>query len=304
MESVRTRVTAQAPAKINLVLSVGPLGSDGYHELATIFHAISLHDEVDAYLDDEITVTVEGRQADHVPTDDSNLAVRAAVLLADYAGVSIGARLRIRKSIPVAGGLAGGSADGAAALVACDALWETGLGRAELATLAARLGSDVPFSLEGATALGTGRGERLTSVMVDGTFHWVVAVASGDGLSTPAVYGELDRLREGQRVRPPETGHEVVSALRAGDPEALAGTLYNDLEVAACSLDPSLRTTLDAGAELGAMAGIVSGSGPTCVFLVRDREHALDLSVGLTAARVCADVVRATGPVPGARVLG
>lgn len=303
MESVRTRVIAQAPAKINLVLSVGPVRPDGYHELATIFHAVSLHDQVEAQHGDEISVEVDGLQADRVPTDASNLAARAAAAVAEYTGVHAGARLHIRKSIPVAGGLAGGSADAAAALVAVDALWETGLGRAEMFRLAARLGSDVPFSLEGATALGTGRGEQLTSVMVDGVFHWVLAVATG-GLSTPAVYREFDRLRKDQDVPAPAVGHDIVTALRAGDPDRLAAALHNDLEQAACSLEPALRTTLETGMEFGAMAGIVSGSGPTCVFLARDSDQALDLSVALTSASVGADVVRVRGPVPGARVVG
>lgn len=295
-------MTAQAPAKINLVLSVGPLRPDGYHDLATIFHAISLYDQVDARLDDDIGVTVEGRQASQVPTGSENLAVRAAESLAAYAGVQSGAALHIRKTIPVAGGLAGGSADAAAALVACDALWETGLGRAEMATLAGRLGSDVPFALEGLTALGAGRGEQLTPVMVGGQFHWVIAVARG-GLSTPAVYAELDRLRLGRQVLHPDAGHEVVAALRGGDAEELAATLRNDLAAAACSLEPSLRTTLETGLDLGALAAIVSGSGPTCVFLAAGGGHALDLAMGLAAADVCADVEPATGPVPGARVV-
>lgn len=302
MESVRTRAIAQAPAKINLVLSVGPLRPDGYHDLATIFHAVSLHDQVEAHAADEISVEVEGLHADRVPADTSNLAARAAALLAEYAGVHAGARLHIRKAIPVAGGLAGGSADAAAALVAVDALWDTGLGRAEMLRLAARLGSDVPFALEGATALGTGRGEQLTSVMVDGVFHWVLAVADG-GLSTPAVYRELDRLREGRDVPPPDAGHGIVTALRAGDPDQLAAALHNDLEPAACSLDTALRTTLETGRGLGALAGLVSGSGPTCVFLARDSDHALDLAVALTSASVSADVMRVRGPVPGARLV-
>ena len=303
MESVRTRVIAQAPAKINLVLSVGPLRPDGFHELATIFHAVSLHDRVEAHLADEISVTVQGTHADRVPADTSNLAARAAATLAEYAGVHFGARLHIRKAIPVAGGLAGGSADAAAALVACDALWGTGLGRGEMLRLAARLGSDVPFSLEGATALGTGRGEQLTAVMVDGTFHWVIAVAAG-GLSTPAVYRELDRQREDATVAPPAVGNDALAALRAGDPEALAVSLRNDMQDAACALDPALVTTLETGGRVGAMAGIVSGSGPTCVFLARDGDHALDLAVGLTSAAVATDILCVRGPVPGARVVG
>jgi 4-diphosphocytidyl-2-C-methyl-D-erythritol kinase len=302
MDTAGRRVAVRVPAKINLVLAVGPPRSDGYHELATIFHAISLYDEVVARPADDITVAVHGPHADRVPADDSNLAVRAATALAEYAGARSGVRLHIRKQIPVAGGLAGGSADAAAALVACDALWELGLGRAELVSLAVRLGSDVPFALAGGTALGTGRGEQLTPVMVGGTFHWVVAVAA-EGLSTPRVYGELDRLRETSAVPArPEVSLEVVTALRAGDAEALGAALHNDLQEAACSLDPSLRTTLDAGLDLGAVAGIVSGSGPTCVFLARDEEHADELSAALTAAQVCADVEQAVGPVSGARL--
>ena len=302
MDTGGRRVVVRVPAKINLVLAVGPSRSDGYHELATIFHAISLYDEVTARSADDITVTVHGLHADRVPSDDSNLAVRAATTLADYAGVRAGVRLDVHKRIPVAGGLAGGSADAAAALVACDVVWDTGLGRAELVSLAARLGSDVPFALAGGTALGTGRGERLTPVMVGGTFHWVVAVAEG-GLSTPRVYGELDRLRQSRPVLArPEVSLGAMTALRAGDAEALGAALHNDLQEAACSLDPSLQATLDSGLGLGAVAGIVSGSGPTCVFLARDEEHADELATGLMEAKVCAEVEQAVGPVPGARL--
>jgi 4-diphosphocytidyl-2-C-methyl-D-erythritol kinase len=253
------------------------------------------------YPADEFSVTVRGLHADRVPTDGTNLAVRAAAALADYAGVRAGVQLDVRKRIPVAGGLAGGSADAAASLVACDALWDTGLGRGELAMLAARLGSDVPFALAGGTSLGAGRGEQLTAVMVGGAFHWVVAMAR-DGLATPAVYAELDRLRAGTSVGRPAVGHDVLTALRAGDPEALGATMHNDLQEAACSLQPSLRITLDTGMDFGAIAGVVSGSGPTCVFLARDGEHAEDLAAGLVASEVCADAWVVTGPAPGARV--
>lgn len=296
------QVAARAPAKINLVLAVGPVRADGYHELATVFQALDLYDEVAAYPSDEISVTVRGVHADRVPTDETNLAVRAAAALGEYAGVRSGVHLDIRKRIPVAGGLAGGSADAAASLVACDALWDTGLGRGELAMLATRLGSDVPFALAGGTSLGSGRGEQLTAVMVGGTFHWVVAVARG-GLSTPQVYAELDRLRAGTSVGRPTVEHDVLTALRSGDPEALGATMHNDLQDAACSLQPSLRITLDTGMDFGAIAGVVSGSGPTCVFLARDGEHAEDLAAGLAASEVCADAWVVTGPAPGARLI-
>jgi 4-diphosphocytidyl-2-C-methyl-D-erythritol kinase len=295
-------VTVRVPAKINLVLSVGPRRSDGFHELATILHAVSLQDEVLAGADEDISVRVEGIGSDQVPLDDANLAVRAARTLAAYAGVSTGARLLIRKEIPVAAGLAGGSADAAAALVACDALWDTGLGRPELSILAARLGSDVPFGLVGGTALGTGRGERLTPAMVGGTFHWVLAIAE-HGLPTAEVYRALDDVRGRVGVAAPTVVPEVLSALRAGDATALGALLTNDLEAPACALVPQLTATLEAGRDLGALGALVSGSGPTCAFLARDAEHALDLAIGLTSGRVAADVRRVTGPVPGARVV-
>ncbi len=297
-----TQAAARAPAKINLVLAVGPVRTDGYHELATVFHALDLYDEVVAYPSEEISVTVRGLHADRVPADETNLAFRAAAALAEYAGVRTGVQLDVRKRIPVAGGLAGGSADAAASLVACDALWDTGLGRGELAMLATRLGSDVPFALAGGTSLGSGRGEQLTAVMVGGTFQWVVAMAR-DGLPTPKVYAELDRLRAGKAVGRPVVGHDVLTALRAGDPDSLGATMHNDLQDAACSLQPSLRTTLDTGMDFGAIAGVVSGSGPTCVFLARDNEHAEDLAAGLAASEVCADAWVVTGPAPGARLI-
>jgi 4-diphosphocytidyl-2-C-methyl-D-erythritol kinase len=301
MDTDGARVVARAPAKINLVLAVGPLRPDGYHELATVFHALDLYDEVVAYPSEEIGVTVRGLHADRVPADESNLAVRAAAALAEYAGVRTGVQLDVHKRIPVAGGLAGGSADAAAALVACDDLWDTGLGRGELALLAERVGSDVPFALAGGTSLGSGRGEQLTAVMVGGTFHWVVAIARG-GLPTPRVYAELDRLRADRPVGRPAVGHDVLTALRAGDPEALGASMHNDLQEAACSLQPALRTALDTGMDFGAVAGVVSGSGPTCVFLARDGEHAEDLAAGLAASGVCADAWVVTGPAPGARL--
>jgi 4-diphosphocytidyl-2-C-methyl-D-erythritol kinase len=295
-------VVARAPAKINLALSVGPLRRDGFHELATAFHAVSLMDEVAVSPDDRITVTVEGAATEGVPLDETNLAVRAARLLGRRAGIDDGARIRIRKGIPVAGGMAGGSADAAAALVACDALWRVGLSREELGDLAAELGSDVPFSLFGGTAIGTGRGERLTPALARGEYHWVVAPADF-GLSTPRVFAELDRLRAGQDVAAPRISPELMQVLRSGDPVALAGCLSNDLQVAACSLAPQLQRTLDLGRDAGALAGVVSGSGPTVVFLVAGPEQALDVAVGLTAAGAVRDVQRVHGPVPGARLV-
>jgi len=300
--TVSDEVIARAPAKINLVLGVGPLRPDGYHELATVFHAVSLLDEVSVTADDRVSVSVEGPESDGVPLDATNLAVRAAALLARRAGVDDGARIRIRKGIPVAGGMAGGSADAAATLVACDALWRTGLTREELGDLAAELGSDVPFSLFGGTAVGAGRGERLTPALARGEYHWVVALAD-HGLRTPDVFAELDRMRAGREVADPQVPARLMQALRTGDAATLAACLGNDLQEAACALAPGLRRTLDVGRDAGALAGLVSGSGPTVVFLVSGPEQALDVAVGLTAAGGVRDVRRVHGPVPGARLV-
>lgn len=305
-------VTVRAAAKVNLELLVGPRDeATGYHELATVFQAVSLTDDVTLSHAPATSLTVEGRGAEHVPTDAGNLAWRAAELVADRAGVDHadldairGVAIAIRKDIPVAGGMAGGSADAAAALVAADALWGTALGADELTAMAARLGADVPFSLLGGTAVGTARGDVLTPAMVRGTYHWVFAF-SDEGLSTPRVFAELDRLRaeRGEQVAAPRASEALLAALLAGDAEAVGRHLRNDLQEAALSLQPRLAETLAVGEECGALGGIVSGSGPTTAFLARDREHALHIAVGLAASGAAADVSRATGPVPGARLL-
>ncbi len=299
-------VTVRAPAKVNLVLGVGRPRADGYHDLATVFHAVSLTDDVTATAADEVSVTVEGVHAERVPTDSSNLAVQAALLLAERTGVEAGVALHIRKGIPVAGGMAGGSADAAAALVACDALWHTGMSREGLRDLAAELGSDVPFALLGGTAIGTGRGERLTPALArgphGGQYHWVVALCD-EGLSTPAVYRELDRLRSGRKVPEPRVQDAVMQALRSGEVQALGAQLSNDLQPAACSLMPDLERTLEVGLEYGALGAVVSGSGPSVVFLVKDGEQSLDIAVALTASGVASEVRRAHGPAPGARIV-
>jgi 4-diphosphocytidyl-2-C-methyl-D-erythritol kinase len=308
-----TAVTVRVPAKVNLQLSVGPLRDDGYHDLVNVFHAVSLADEVTARPSDRLRVSVEAAphsrvDTEGVPVDQDNLAVRAALLVAARLGVEPQVALRIRKAIPVAGGMAGGSADAAAALVACARLWDDRedplLGRAGLLELAAELGSDVPFALVGGTAVGVGRGERLTPALTRGTFHWVFAVAEG-GLSTPEVYAECDRLRaaRGERPRPPQVSQELMTALATGDAKGLGGALANDLQPAALLLKPALRRTLAAGRDLGALGALVSGSGPTCAFLAESGEHADDLAVGIEAAGVARAVVRAHGPVPGATII-
>ncbi len=295
--------TARVPAKINLELRVGPVRPDGYHGLATVYHAVSLYDEVTAFFDDDWGVSVRGPLAAGVPTDESNLALRAARALADASGVEEPVHLAIRKDIPVAGGMAGGSADAAAALVACDSLWGLATPRDELEGVAAGLGSDIPFLLFGGTAMGSGRGESVTPVLARGAFHWVLAL-SEEGLSTPQVYAECDRLRGPlTEVTDPRVAPGMMSALRAGDAEALAGELANDLQPAALSLAPRLRDVLEAGLEFGALAGIISGSGPTIAFLTLGNEAALDLAVSLTASGAVREVRRVTGPAHGAHLV-
>jgi 4-diphosphocytidyl-2-C-methyl-D-erythritol kinase len=297
-------VTARAPAKVNLQLSVGAARPDGYHDVVTVYQAVSLWDEVVATPapGEGVSVTVAGPYADGVPTDRHNLAARAALALAAEAGVAPDVRLHVRKDVPVAAGMAGGSADAAAALVACEALWGLGLDRAALLEVAAGLGSDVPFALLGGVAVGTGRGERLSPALVSGTLHWVLAVESG-GLSTPDVYAEVDRLRGDAPVPGPALSEPLLAALRGADPRAVSGALSNDMADAAVALRPSLRRTLDAGLDAGALASMVSGSGPTCALLAEDEAHAGALAVALSDAGVCRTVLRVSGPVPGARVV-
>ncbi|QDY77184.1 4-(cytidine 5'-diphospho)-2-C-methyl-D-erythritol kinase [Streptomyces qinzhouensis] len=294
-------VTVRVPAKVNVRLAVGAARPDGFHDLANVFLAVSLYDEVTARPADALTVTCEGPGADQVPLDRTNLAARAALLLAARHGIEPAVHLHIAKDIPVAGGMAGGSADGAGALLACDALWGLNSSRAELLDLCAELGSDVPFSLVGGAALGTGRGEKLTPLDIGGTFHWVFALADG-GLSTPAVYGEFDRLTAGTDVPAPEAPPALLTALRSGDAPALAAALANDLQPAALSLRPALRETLDAGLAAGALAGIVSGSGPTTAFLVKDEDSAVSVAAALAASGTCRTARAASSPAPGATV--
>lgn len=294
-------VTVRVPAKVNLELLVGPRRDDGYHHLATVFHAVSLYDDVTVSVADDWGVSVSGPLAAGVPLDGRNIAIRAARLLASRHDVDP-VQVDIRKGIPVAGGMAGGSADAAATLVALDHLFDLGLDRDELEEVAAELGSDVPFLVTGGTAVGSGRGELLAPVLARGTYHWVFALGE-DGLSTPEVYAECDRLRGDEDVPEPVSNPALMAALRSGDPHELAPQLANDLQEAAISLRPGLGEVLAAGMEFGALGGIVSGSGPTIAFLVEDNESGIDLAVALTASGAVRDVRRASGPVHGAHVL-
>jgi 4-diphosphocytidyl-2-C-methyl-D-erythritol kinase len=300
-----TSFAARAPAKVNAQLAVGPLRADGFHELRTVYLAVSLFDTVTAAPGERLAVTVTGIDAGVVPTDRRNLVWRAAELLAAHAGVRADATITIAKSIPAAAGLAGGSADAAAALVALDALWGTRAARADLDLLAAQLGSDVPFSLLGGVALGAGRGEQLSPVLARTPSHWVLGIA-GDGLSTPAVYAELDRLRALGTVpggEPLASADPVIAALRNGPPSALAGVLSNDLQAPALALRPALGRALTAATAAGALTALVSGSGPTVAALAQDEQAAIRLAAELAGAGVFRTVRAVHGPVPGARLV-
>jgi 4-diphosphocytidyl-2-C-methyl-D-erythritol kinase len=306
-EATTAMVHTRAPGKINVFLKVGALLEDGYHDVAIAYQAVSLYEDVRAYPADDFSVSVGGSvELSRVPTDARNIAIKAARLLARRTGYRGGVRLEIDKHVPVTGGMGGGSADAAATLLACDTLWGTALPREEMLHLAAELGADVPFAFTGGTAIGTGRGDQLSPALAKGQFQWVLALADF-GLSTPEVYSELDRHRDrnSQDIFPapvaPTVEANVLQALRAGDPHMLAECLYNDLQAPALHLEPSLAGVLELGERNGALAGIVSGSGPTVAFLTADLDSALELQIALSAAQLT--VVRATGPVHGARVV-
>jgi 4-diphosphocytidyl-2-C-methyl-D-erythritol kinase len=297
-------VTVRVPAKVNLHLGVGPRRPDGMHQLHTIYQAVSLYDEVmiEPSTDGSLSVDLVGEHVEGVPLGDDNLAVQAVRAIAALAGVEPAAHLTLRKGIPVGGGLAGGSADAAAALVAADALWHCGFERQVLERLAAGLGSDVAFLLHGGTALGTGHGEVVSPVLSRGEWNWVLAVAES-GLSTPSVYAELDRQRGDNIAATAAVADGVLAALRAGDVVALGHALRNDLQSPALQLRPNLARVLAAGQELGAAGGIVSGSGPTVALLATSPGEAGRSAPALAGFDVCRTVRRASGPVPGARIV-
>ena len=305
MTAALNSVMVRVPGKINLQLSVGPKEADGFHGLVTVFQAISIFDEVTLTRNIEgsgLAISISGDQTHGVPTDSSNLAYRAAALMCEIHSITPDLLINIKKSIPVAGGMAGGSADAAATILAVDALFTLGLSRDEMQAVASQLGSDVPFMLVGGTAVGRGRGDEVTSALSRGTYHWVLALSTV-GLSTPAVYGECDRLRAGMDVVAPHANDQLLQALLAQDAVSLGKNLVNDLQSAACSLRPARRLVLDVGGEYGALGSIVSGSGPTVAFLVEDEDQALDLAVALTSSGVVGSVARAYGPVHGAKVI-
>ncbi len=292
----------RVPGKVNVYLGVGPREFSGYHELATIFQAVGIYDEVTVSTADSLTISGLGSFSDVIPTDETNLAWKAAELVARACGEVPNIHIQIDKSIPIAAGMAGGSADAAATLVACDAYWNAGIPRDQLDAMAATLGSDVPFMLHGGCALGVGRGEVLSPVMTRGSFHWVFATFD-EGLSTAQIYEKTDEMRGLEFEEAPEVPTELLSALARGDAPALGRLLHNDLQLAATTSRPQLGRVLEQGIDSGALGAVISGSGPTCAFLVRDESSAIDLVVALKASGLVDDVLRTHGPVHGARVI-
>ncbi len=301
--SALPELTVRAPAKINLHLGVGCPRPDGYHPLVTVYHAIGLYDDV--WVADHSSWEVDVRLASYirdteVPRPGDNLVDKAAELLAAHHGRRRLGSVVIDKAIPVAGGMAGGSADAAAALVALDRLWDLRTPDNVLLALAARLGSDIPFALVGGTALGTGRGEQVEQVSDQGTWWWVVVPAE-EGLSTPEVYRHFDLLFP-DAPADPAPAYGVLTALASGDPARLAAAMHNDLEAAALDLRPDLSDLIAEGEEIGALRGMVSGSGPSCVFLCASGDHAREVAAGLTD-RGYPVILVANGPVAGAHVV-
>lgn len=298
-------VTVRVPAKVNLQLSVGPKEADGYHNLVSVFQAISIFDDITIKLGEPgsgLTISISGDQTHGVPADANNLAAKAVALISKEYDLTVDAHIEIKKSIPVAGGMAGGSADAAGTIIGIDYLYSLDMTREEMTEIASKIGSDVPFMLSGGTAIGTGHGDQLTAALSRGTYHWVLAVSTV-GLSTPAVYAECDRLRGELEIVEPQTNEALMQSLLAADAPGVGAALVNDLQLAACSLRPAIRLVLDVGQEYGALGAIVSGSGPTVAFLVADQDSGLDLAVALTSSGVVGSVVQAYGPVAGAKVI-
>lgn len=305
MSPALEHVVVRAPGKINLSLHVGGVDERGYHALATVFQAVDLYETVTATRADELSLAVDSEVPGEVPLDGTNLALRAAELLRAEYDVNLGAALHIRKQVPVAGGMAGGSADAAATLVALDRLWGLGLGSEHLRRLGARLGADVPFAMLGHTALGQGNGADLTTVLTHGEWTWLLAVPGGH-LSTPEVFRRFDEIVAASGrgiVERPEIDGRQLQALSGGSLEMLADTLHNDLQVAAFALHPGLEPVVEAAERLGAHAAIVSGSGPTIAALVEDEASARTVAAGLMSDGLVESCLVARGSAPGASVL-
>lgn len=299
-----SQVTVRAPGKVNLSLRVGGLDNQGYHPLINVFQAVSAWEEVTATprANNTISLSVQGPGARFVPLNETNLVAKAARALQHFTGTDLGANLAVTKGVPVAGGMAGGSADAAATLVALNAMWRLGLSTPELLEIGATLGADVPFCLFGGTAVGLGHGEQLTAVATSGQFHWVFALRA-KGLSTPSVFGCFDTLHPGGKPLDDGANAGLYAALASGDANALATFLHNDLHEAALAMAPDLQRTMDAALEAGGLRAMVSGSGPTLAVLCDSETSAQRIKQELLAKGVCADALVASGAVRGAHIV-
>jgi 4-diphosphocytidyl-2-C-methyl-D-erythritol kinase len=281
-------LTLRAPAKVNLFLEVTARRADGYHELRTLLVAVSLFDALTFAPAAAVRLSCSDPTLGAGP---ENLVVRAADLLRRQTGTTAGAAITLTKRIPVAAGLGGGSSDAATALVGLNRLWKLGLGRDELAGLAAELGSDVAFFLRRPAAWCTGRGEVVTPWRLGRRLH-LVLVCPPFGLSTADVYRRLEVPAR------PKSGAAVMEAVAAGDADMIGRLLFNRLQAPALALRPELADWLARLKSARPLGCLVSGSGATMFALARDAADARRVATAVRPA-----ITAAGGRVMTARTL-
>ncbi len=303
-----TVAIADAPGKVNLFFKVGPLKDDGFHDVASLYLAVDLRETVTAQISTDYSVKVTGSLGDFqllaVPTDESNLVVKVAGRIKAEAGTpeAIKVAIGIDKHVPVAGGMGGGSADAAAALVAVNALLHAELPAERLHEIAATLGSDVPFALAGGAAIGVGKGDVLTPVDSVAPIH-LVLIFDDQGLSTPAVYRRLDEIRAArdETTDASEINRHIIRALQNGNPFEIAELLHNDLEEAAISLRPDLKIKMTTALQHGAIRVMVSGSGPTILALAASEVAAMQIARSLNELGY--NAIATSGPAIGTQLV-
>ncbi|WP_346845117.1 4-diphosphocytidyl-2C-methyl-D-erythritol kinase [uncultured Rothia sp.] len=318
-------VSRQAPGKVNLFFAVGDAQPNGYHPVASLYAAVSLYERVTVSesslpgISQSVSISEDSPLSEmeqagdfdlaSVPLDERNLAYRAAMAVLDVQGISLDSvalHLHMEKAVPVAGGMGGGSADAAATLLAVNDFLkdsgavETALSMERLLEVAASLGADVPFAVQGGIAVGLGIGDDLTAVDLPAEIEplHLVLIPASFGLSTPAVFAELDRGRAaGEYPLPGELVVPVglLDALQTfSQPreraQKIARFIENDLAAPACTLAPELLDTLCIG-EDRALVSFVSGSGPTIVFLMESADSAKNLEIELKKRHIFAVAV-------------